>query len=408
MNKKLIRLIVLRYFRNKKKIGLISFTSWVSILGIGLGSFALVITMSILNGFESEVIKRVIDIDAHMRITGKNIGYETIDSIKSKLKYIKYIKSIYPYIYSKVILSYNGQESVVRVKGIPEKTLKEIFAVEGSFVKGYPGFKSYTSDLPGVIVGARLADKLDLYVGDTIILYNPSTLRGLYSLPDAKKFVLTGVFELNIFDYDENLIFMDVAIAQRFLRRGANVDGLEIKLSDFNKVSSFKENVTKLVRNDMSVKSWDETHRVLFGAMKLEKYGSLIALLLIILVAVFNLTSSIIMLIVEKIKEVGILRTMGMPSDSIREVFIRLGLMNGIIGLVTGIVIATCLCLVQQYYKIIPLPSVYYIPYLPVIVRVFDIILIFIAGLFLIFLGSFLPSSRISKINAIRAINYEK
>jgi len=408
MNNRTINLIVARYFTSRKKIGLISFTSVISILGIGIGSFALVVTMSVLNGFEKEVAERVINVDSHVKVYGKDISESDVRNVRDVLSNEKAFKELYPYVYSKAVISANGMESVVRVKAVGRSALRRVFARRSTIVRGSPDFKCFTSDLPGVILGYRLADKLGLCVGDTLYVMNPFSIRGLYSMPKVRRFVLSGVFELEVFDYDENLIFMDIGEGQKLFERGNNYDGIEIKLSSYKLAQDVKRELEKSKILEAKISTWGEMHRILFGAMKLEKYGSLVVLFLIIVVAVFNLMSSIVMLIVEKIREVGILRTMGATSKAIGRIFVRLGLLNGVIGLFAGVLLSMGLCLAQQYYKFIPLPSVYYIPYLPVVVKGFDIFVIVILGIMLIFTGAFYPSKRIGKMEIVKAINYEK
>jgi len=434
MNNRTINLIVARYFTSRKKIGLISFTSVISILGIGIGSFALVVTMSVLNGFEKEIAERVINIDSHVKVYGKDISESDVRNVRDVLSnekafkelYPKDIsesdvrnvrdvlsnekafKELYPCVYSKAVISANGMESVVRVKAVGRSALRRVFARRSTIVRGSPDFKCFTSDLPGVILGYRLADKLGLCVGDTLYVMNPFSIRGLYSMPKVRRFVLSGVFELEVFDYDENLIFMDIGEGQKLFERGNNYDGIEIKLSSYKLAQDVKRELEKSKILEAKISTWGEMHRILFGAMKLEKYGSLVVLFLIIVVAVFNLMSSIVMLIVEKIREIGILRTMGATSKAIGRIFVRLGLLNGVIGLFAGVLLSMGLCLAQQYYKFIPLPSVYYIPYLPVVVKGFDIFVIVILGIMLIFTGAFYPSKRIGKMEIVKAINYEK
>lgn len=408
MNNRTINLIVARYFTSRKKIGLISFTSVISILGIGIGSFALVVTMSVLNGFEKEVAERVINVDSHVKVYGKDISESDVRNVRDVLSNEKAFKELYPYVYSKAVISANGMESVVRVKAVGRSALRRIFARRSTIVRGSPDFKCFTSDLPGVVLGYRLADKLGLCVGDTLYVMNPFSIRGLYSMPKVRRFVLSGVFELEVFDYDENLIFMDIGEGQKLFERGNNYDGIEIKLSSYKLAQDVKRELEKSKILEAKISTWGEMHRILFGAMKLEKYGSLVVLFLIIVVAVFNLMSSIVMLIVEKIREIGILRTMGATSKAIGRIFVRLGLLNGVIGLFAGVLLSMGLCLAQQYYKFIPLPSVYYIPYLPVVVKGFDIFVIVILGIMLIFTGAFYPSKRIGKMEIVKAINYEK
>ncbi|RKY49154.1 MAG: hypothetical protein DRP91_04830, partial [Candidatus Neomarinimicrobiota bacterium] len=191
MNNRTINLIVARYFTSRKKIGLISFTSVISILGIGIGSFALVVTMSVLNGFEKEVAERVINVDSHVKVYGKDISESDVRNVRDVLSNEKAFKELYPYVYSKAVISANGMESVVRVKAVGRSALRRIFARRSTIVRGSPDFKCFTSDLPGVVLGYRLADKLGLCVGDTLYVMNPFSIRGLYSMPKVRRFVLS-------------------------------------------------------------------------------------------------------------------------------------------------------------------------------------------------------------------------
>ena len=407
MNKRLLTWVSLRYFRSKKQTGLISFTSYVSIFGIALGAFALLITLSILNGFESEITARVIDLESHLRLTGKDIDDNLIPEIKSLLK-DENIDVIYPFTMKKSVLSGLGSDAVIRLKGIDTGIFSEKIMKESAIIRGNNTFTVATADLPGIVIGYRLADKLGLFLGDTINVINPLDIKSSYSIPYVGRFVLSGVFRLDLFDYDENLAFVDISEAQNIFKMPGKYSGIDIRFDNYKNIPLIKEILSRNLSSDIIISSWEDLHRDLFGAMKLEKYGSFLALSFIIMIAIFNLTSSLVMLIMEKIREIGMLQTLGMNSSHIRGIFLRLGFITGSIGLFVGLGLALILCLIQQYYQLIPLPSVYFIPYLPVKLHILDLTAILIAGIALIFLGTLYPARRVGKLAPLEAIQYEK
>lgn len=189
---------------------------------------------------------------------------------------------------------------------------------------------------------------------------------------------------------------------------GDNYSGIDIRLENYRYVEKAKQQLVAELGNEYDVASWEDLHRTLFGAMKLEKYGSFLALSFIILVAILNLTSALVMLIMEKIQEIGMLQALGMNQTQVRQIFLRLGFLIGSIGLTVGIGLALILCLAQQHFQFIPLPSVYYIPYLPVQVQWSDVLMIISAGLIFIYCGTLYPSWRVGKLMPLEAIQYEK
>jgi lipoprotein-releasing system permease protein len=407
MNRRLVNWISFRYFRSKKQTGLISFTSYVSISGIALGAFALVVTLSILNGFESEISSRVIDLESHIRITGQDIGDKAVYEIENLLRDFD-LNTIYPFVIKKSVLSAIGTDAVVRLKGIDTTIFMDKIMQETAIIRGNNSFSAPTSDFPGIIVGYRLADKLGLYLGDTVNVINPLNIKSSFSIPYVGRFVLSGVFRLDLFDYDENLAFVNIHEARKIFIMDDQYSGIDIRFNSYKNVPQIKSVLQTNLNNRFSVMTWEDLHRDLFGAMKLEKYGSFLALSFIILIAIFNLTSSLVMLIMEKIREIGMMQTLGMNHDHIKGIFLRLGFITGSIGLFLGILLSLSLCLLQQYFHFIPLPSVYFIPYLPIEVHFPDVVAIIGAGMILIFLGTLYPSRRVAKLSPLEAIQYEK
>jgi len=376
-------------------------------MGIALGAFAMLVALSVLNGFEAEITNRVIDIESHLRVSGRNLQSDQVEQVREALTAVP-VREIYPFVLKKSILSSEQMEAVVRIKAIEPATLEQQLSGPRTMMRGGANFLSATSNLPGIVIGYLLADKLGVYPGDTLNVINPASLGSGLNIPIIGQFAVTGVFQLDLFDYDENIAFIELEVGQKIFEMGDNYSGIDIRLENYQYVRKAKQQLVATLGEEYDVASWEDLHRTLFGAMKLEKYGSFLALSFIILVAILNLTSSLVLLIMEKIREIGMLQALGMNQTQIRQIFLRLGFLIGSIGLAVGIGLALILCLAQQHFQFIPLPSVYYIPYLPVQVQWSDVLMIIGAGLIFIYCGTLYPSWRVGKLMPLEAIQYEK
>jgi len=407
MNKRFTNWIAFKYFFSKKQTGLISFTSWISIIGVAIGIFALIVSVSVLNGFDAEISRRLIDFESHIKITGKELVPQTLEKLTDVLKKEKNL-TIYPAVTSKSILTNTTKDAAVKIKAVDSLARIEMFADRSIFIRGGNYLHSPLSELPGIILGYRLVDRMGLYIGDTVNVVNPVQIGSTFNIPYVGQFVLTGVFRLDLFDYDDNVAYIDLREGQRIFKKGEKYSEINIKFDSYERAEKFLPVLKNFQGNDFHVNTWEELHKTLFGAMKLEKYGTFLALSLIIFVAVFNLTSSLVMLVMEKIKEIGMLQALGVNREQLRKIFTRLGMLTGSIGLLVGLVLSVGLMMTQQKFHFIPLPSVYFIPYLPVKLMLNDVILITVTGLIFIFLGTLYPAYRVSKLMPLEAIRYEK
>lgn len=406
MNKKFINMVAFRYFFSKKQTGLISFTSWVSIVGVAIGIFAMILAVAVLNGFENEISRRLIDFESHVKIIGNQLNPDDVKAIQTKFREEKKL-SVHPAVTSKSILTNDHKDAVVKIKAVDSVAREEMFG-ESLFVRGGNYLNSPVSELPGIIMGYRLVDKMGLYIGDTVNVVNPLKIGSTFNIPYVGQFVLTGVFRLDLFDYDDNVAFIDLSQGQRIFRKGNNYTEINVKFKDYKRAGKMMSALKTINFRDADIKSWEELHQTLFGAMKLEKYGTFIALSLIIFVAVFNLTSSLVMLVMEKIREIGMLQALGVNNTQLRKIFTRLGMITGLIGMIAGLFLSLTIIILQAKYNFIPLPPVYFIPYLPVKLYFLDLFLIIITGIILIFLGTIYPAYKISQLLPLEAIRYEK
>ena len=407
MNKDFTTWIALRYFFSKKQTGLISFTSWISIIGVAIGIFALIVSVAVLNGFEEEISSRLIDFESHIKIVGNNLNENDLEKVRDILMNEKNI-SIHPEVSSKSILTNSHKDAVVKIKSIDSLARKEMFKSKSVFVRGGNYLKSSQSDLSGIILGYRLVDRMGLYIGDTINVVNPLKIGSTFNIPYVGQFVLTGVFKLDLFDYDDNVAFIDLHEGQRIFQKRKKFTEINVKFKSYDRAEKMIPILKNLQISDSHVSTWEDLHKTLFGAMKLEKYGTFLALSLIVFVAVFNLTSSLVMLVMEKIKEIGMLQALGVNREQLRKIFTTLGLITGLIGLLFGLVLSLSIVLLQQKFHFIPLPSVYFISYMPVKLIFIDVFSITFVGILLIYLGTIYPAYRVSKLMPLEAIRYEK
>lgn len=404
--------IAKRYLLSKHKINFITVISFISIAGITLGVAALVVVLSVFNGFGSLVTSYLMNFDPHLRVEYK-IESKTEDdrSLKTILSQTPDLKAFAPFVSGKVLAISNGITDVVTLKGIRFKTAEDIYGIKESILYGTGTLKENDSQ-PGVIIGLRLADKLQTLIGDTIAVVSPSGIEkaiSQFSLPNTQKFIVKGIFNSQNNEYDSGLMFTSLDEAQYLLGYGKSVQGYEIKLNKADNSFKAKDFLSdKLDKNTFEINTWYDFHRELYSVMQIERWVAYILLSLIIAVATFNILGSLSMSVIEKKRDIGILRSMGSKEDSILKIFMYEGLMIGLIGTGLGILLGYFVCFLQINYNIYPLdPTQYKIDSLPMQLRISDFFIVAGASIFLSFIASLIPARRAAKVDALQAIKWE-
>ncbi len=404
--------IAKRYLKSKSRTGFISLISYISIAGVAIGVAALIIVLSVMNGFETEVRDRIIGSDAHIRLgTYHEEGIANYQQIIDKIADIDHISGISPYILEKGLIREGGRTEGVIVRGIDPETVGSVSDLPDQIISGGMHLGRFdvtgSPNLPGLILGRYLADRLYSTLGDTVVLFSPGAA-GPFGQPRARQFHIAGIFETGLYEYDDVFAYIAISEAQELYNMGEFVTGLEIKLDDFDKAGEVKEVIQGILGYPYFPRTWYEMHRNLFSWMQVEKWMGFIILSLIIIVAAFNIISSLIMVVLEKRKEIGILKSMGATNASIRRIFIYEGLAVGVIGTAIGVLLGWGICILQITYHFFSLPpDIYFLNELPILMRPFDFVLISITAMALCLLASIYPAHKASTLIPVEAIRYE-
>jgi lipoprotein-releasing system permease protein len=404
--------IAIRYLRSKKKHKGISFNTAISIGGVAVGVMALLVVLSVMSGFHEDLQKKILGANSHGVVISYRGTIKDYRAIMEKIKTDKRVVSVAPFVLGQALVSNGKNAHGVLVKGIDlDETAKTTEIL--NFIKfGKLPETSKTEDangVPWIIIGRELADMLNVFSGDTVNIISPMGEMGpLGMMPKMKQFRVAAIFEMCMFEYDANLAIMSIGSAQEFYKYRDAVSGLELKLTDPYEASDVKIDLMKKLGPPYVMKDWMMMNKNLFSALKLEKFAMFIVVLLIILVASFNIVSTLMMNVMEKQKEIAILKSMGAGNQGIMIIFMSQGLFIGLVGTAIGLVCATVLCYVLTTYELIPLPaSIYYLKTLPVKASVFDFALVSVSAIAISFLSTIYPAYYAARLNPVEPLRYE-
>lgn len=412
-----------RYLLTKKKTGFISIISVISIAGIALGVAALIIVLSLMNGFTKELRMRLVGMDGHIWVsepmsTGGMTDYtEVMDMLGS----LPGVEGVSPFCTYKTVGYDRGQKhfAAMNVRGIDVSTIDDVSEIRTYITDGSLSFDRDENNIPGIVLGRYLAMQLQSYeIGDRIYLFGPMEEGDFESMfsnltpPPIFPFRITGIFDSGYFEYDNSVALIDMSEAGKILGYNDRVTGIVMKLTNafdaerYTKKEGLIENL--LGGYPYYSEDWIEHNKILFNWMKLEKWASFIILSLIILVAAFNIVSSLIMMVMDKTREVGILKSMGATKSSIRRIFVYQGAFVGIVGTFIGSVLGYTVCYLQETYRILSLPSeIYFVSAVPVDLQMRDFVIIILVALFLCWISSFYPAKRAADLDPVEAIRSE-
>jgi len=377
-----------------------------------IGVAALIVVISVFNGFSSLVTSYLVSFDPQIQI---NIitkdNFNNSIKIKDELKKLNSVKSYLPYVSGKVLAYHDGLTQVINLKGIQVTKEKDIYNIKSKIIFGEYDLRSNNS-IPKAIIGLPLADRLQTIIGDTISIVSPSGIEKSitqYSLPNTKRFIISGIYNSKNNKYDTEYIITTIKTAQKLLGYKNSYEGYDVKLKNMAEAFNIKNKlITTLGEENFSINTWYDFHKDLYSVMNIEKLVAYILLSLIIAVATFNILSSLTMSVIQKKRDIGILRSMGVTEKSTKRIFMYEGLLIGIIGTVAGLLLGYFICYLQINYKIYPLdPTQYKIDALPMQLRIFDFIIITFISLILSYFASYFPAKKAAKVNPLKAIKWE-
>ena len=411
-------LVGLRYFRARRgarRNGFVSFISAVSMLGIALGVAALIVVISVMNGFQEELRNRILAVASHVEI--RAIGGPLADwqDTARLAKTNAHVRGAAPFVVGQAMLSANGANRGVVVRGI-DPALEDTVADVGRHMRA-----GALSDLKpgefGIVLGAELARALGARLGDPVVVITPQgTVTPAGTLPRVKSFKLVGVFDVGMYEFDSGLALIDIADAQKLYRTGDGVSGVRLKLDDLFAAPTVTRELAGTLKVDVELRDWTQDHANFFRAIAIEKRVMFIILTLIVAVAAFNIVSAQVMVVTDKQADIAILRTQGASPASIMSIFVIQGALVGVIGTIIGVVggvllalnIDTVVPFIERTFRIQFLDkSVYYISELPSQIQRGDIALIALIALTLALLATLYPSWSASRVNPAEALRYE-
>jgi lipoprotein-releasing system permease protein len=384
---------------------------------------ALIVVLAVMTGFTDSLREKILGINSHIVVQKLGTGITNYQELSEAVLQENGVMAATPYTYSQTMLSVPDASSGAIVRGIDPTTANEVLSLNSQLLKGSitdldegpPSQADPNSDkffsraLPGIILGKELAKSLHVDVGDNIRLFSPSgPLTPMGVIPKIKTCNVVGIFDTGMYEYDSSLAYVSLTTAQNFLDLGNNVHGLELKVDDIYKASDIAGKLEKTLGFSYVVKDWISMNKNLFSALKLEKTAMFIILALIVLVAAFNIISTLIMVVMSKGKDIAILKSMGATSQGIMRIFVYEGLIIGLTGTIIGVIGGLALCEVLSKYQFIKLPSdVYPITTLPIKVLPMDITLVAISAALITLLATIYPSWQASKIEPAVALRYE-
>lgn len=393
-----------------RRVSLVTIISVISLLGIKVGVGALICVLSVFNGFNGIVKSLLVGFDPHVRITPVTATVLPADSLLQLIRAIPDVQAAAPYISGRSAILHEKGLKVIQIRGMRKEDITTAVGLGNRIVSG--SFKSSTAEgAQPVLLGSMLSYALRATIGDTMSLLSQSGLEeSLTQLaqPTIIPCVVTGTFESSNKEYDAHFAYMDLDVARKIFGVESGAMGIEIRLKDMEMAEETRDRLAAMLGPEYRVETWQDLHRDLFAVMELERWAAFIILSLIIIVAVFNILGSLTMTVIEKRRDIGILKTMGASDRSIMRTYMYEGALIGLVGTFAGVIIGVLVCMAQIKFGIFTLDNaVYIIPALPVEIRMSDILIVSTTAMLLSFSAAFYPSMRAARLLPADTVRWE-
>ncbi|MCF7740642.1 MAG: ABC transporter permease [Candidatus Marinimicrobia bacterium] len=404
---KISSFIAKRHLFSRHKVGYISFISIISTVGLAIGVAALILTISVLNGFEKELKGKLINFDSHVRL--RLLYKDSMDSthtVYQKLDSIKAIQTIVPYIHRNVIIRKGKNTDGVIVEGIRNKDIKKTLNISRFLVKGQVELKTKEGS-NGILMGRKLANYLEADIGDQVYLFNIKQKSSFSSSPKIGKFTLNGIYHSGIAEYDDIFVYTNLEACQDLFDMN-NFSGFQMNVTDPDNASQIAAKINEELGFPYHAFSWDDLHKNLFKWLKVQRFPIILVFGLIALVALFNLVSALTMIVIEKTKDIGVLKSLGLNRTQIISIFVQESVLIGLGGVLLGFGLALFLAWLQNSYGIISIPEdVYFMKNVPILLRIKDFIIIGGAALICSLLTTIYPAYKASSVFPGEVMHYE-
>ncbi len=400
----------IRYLKAKRKQRFISVITIISVLGVMVGVMALVVVLSVMNGFRSDLMSKILGVNAHVLVLNLSGTFSGYQPVAEKVEKMDGVVAVTPFVYTQVMLNNAGRVSGAVLRGIDPKTAARVVSFDAMIKEGSLSSLDETEKgVPGMIIGSELAKQIGAAPGSLVTVISPEgKLTPLGRTPNTQRFKVTAIFDSGMYEYDASMVYISLKEAQRFLALGDSVTGLELNVKEVYQSDVIAKKIQKELGYPYWTKDWKLMNRSLFSALKLEKLTMFVILTMIVLVGALNIISTLVMVVMEKTRDVAILRAMGATAKSIMSIFMFQGILVGIVGTAAGLLSGLGICHLLSRYKFISLPSdVYYISKLPVQVVFSDVAVVAAAAVVISFLATLYPAWYASRLNPVESFRYE-
>jgi lipoprotein-releasing system permease protein len=407
------RMMAWRYLRARKAEGFVSVIAGFSFAGIMLGVATLIIVMSVMNGFRAELVSRILGLNGHLNIYSQEGPLENYMSLVDRLEKVDGVQSVRPMVEGQVLVSVGGAANGAMVRAMTREDFATKPILSDSIVNG-----QLTNFLnQQIAIGVNMAQRFNLKIGDEVTLLAPKGKATPFgTIPRSRKYVIGVIFDVGMFEYNSSFIFMDIKSAQQFFKLGNRVNSIEVMANSTEKADDIKDELVSLVGGEAGIYDWREANSSFLTALAVERNVMFLILTLIILVAAFNIISSMIMLVKDKGKDIAILRTMGATQHNMLSIFTltgaSIGLSGTVVGAVLGIAFASNIERIRQFLEGLTgtelfADEIYFLSQLPAVIDWQDIIFVVLMAFGLSVLATIYPAWRASRLDPVEALRYE-
>ncbi len=403
--------VSLRYLKTKKRYGTISLNTFISIAGVVIGVATSIITLAVMTGFQGYFRDKILSAISHvvvMEYSGE--GVRDLKALQEKVSKVPHVKATTPFIINQVMLTTKDRVQGVVVRGIDPKTEGQVTDLEKNVTEGsLSDLEGLGRKMPGIVIGEDLARKFGANIGDTLTMVNPIGEESpMGMVPKMRKFELVGVFDAGMYDYNTTFVYISLGEAQKFFNMPGRVSGLQARVDDIYRASAIAESIQSVIGFPYYTRNWIEMNKNFFSALKLEKIGMSLILVVIIIVASFNIIGTLTMIVMEKSREIAILKSMGATRNSIMKIFMFSGVFIGVVGTVLGSLIGYGAVALIARSGLITLPKdVYQVSHLPLSITGFDILFISLMALGISFAATIYPAWQAARQDPVEVLRYE-